>query len=80
MDMGFQPVDTLMDSLGLRNHDLVDAAAGSGLTHKVVAKARRGRRLTGRAQRKVLSALNEVLRRRGETPVSLDRLFNYAGR
>ncbi|RYD26447.1 MAG: hypothetical protein EOP86_25930, partial [Verrucomicrobiaceae bacterium] len=58
MDMGVQPLDALLEADGMDNHALVAAAAGTGLTHKVVQKARKGRQLTARAQRKVLAALN----------------------
>ena len=59
----------------MRNHDLV-AASDDGLTHKQVAKARRGRKLTLRLQRKVLAAWNAA---RGEGR-EVGELFNYPGR
>jgi hypothetical protein len=77
MEAGPQPLGALMQRLGLANGDLV-AASPSQLTHKVVGKARSGRRLTLRAQRKVLDALN----RTGAegTPFRLPDVFNYEGR
>lgn len=58
MEAGPQPLDGLMNELKLTNHDLVDAAGPNGLTHKAVAKGRRGRKLTLRAQEKIVAALN----------------------
>ena len=77
MDAGTQPLDTVLAGLGLANGDLV-AASTSQLTHKVVGKARRGRRLTAKAQLKVLEALNST----GVegTPFTVEQLFNYRGR
>ncbi len=75
MEAGTQPLDALMLDAGLCNHDLV-AASPSGLTHKQVAKARRGRKLTRRLQDKVVAAWNSA---RGEERQSAE-LFNYRGR
>lgn len=72
-DFGTQPLDALMVRLNLTNHDLV-AASANQLTHKVVAKGRKGRRLTVSAQHKILLAL-QVLR--PQEPVALKELFNY---
>lgn len=77
MEAGTQPLDALMMQRRLTNHDLVLAAVGSGLTHKQVAKARRGRRLTMHMQNKIISALNEL---GGEvSPVRREDCFNYRG-
>lgn len=75
MQVGVQPLDHIMLEHGWENHVLVEAS-DRFLTHKVVQKARRGRRLTRRAQEKVVHALNripggEVLRRQD--------IFNYEG-
>ncbi len=75
MEAGVQPLDCLMAEAGMRNHDLV-AASADGLTHKQVAKARRGRKVTLRMQAKVLAAWNAA---RGEER-ELGELFNYRGR
>lgn len=80
MDMGVQPLDALMNGRGVSNHDLVAAAAGTGLTHKVVQKARKGRQLTARAQKKVLAACNAAFKTRELPPVEMADLFNYKGR
>jgi hypothetical protein len=58
----------------------VAAAHGSGLTHKVLQKARKGRALTVRAQKKVLAAVAAHCKSAGlPEPVMAD-LFNYRGR
>ena len=75
MEAGIQPLDALMVEAEMRNHDLV-ASSSDGLTHKQVAKARRGRKITLRMQRKLLAAWNAA---RGEER-EIDELFNYRGR
>ncbi len=80
MTVGLQPMDALMEASGLTNHEVVAAAVGSGLTHKVVQKARKGRHLTARAQKKVLTALNAARKGHDLPAVTLDALFNYQGR
>lgn len=80
MNMGVQPLDALLEADGMDNHALVAAAAGTGLTHKVVQKARKGRQLTARAQKKVLSALNAARKVRELPPVAVGEIFNYVGR
>ena len=80
MEMGVQPVDALLSSHNIANHEVVAAIAGTGLTHKVVAKARRGRQLTGKAQRKVLAAVCAAFKAREIPAPALADLFNYRGR
>lgn len=65
------PLDSLMTRLNLTNHDLV-AASTEQLTHKMVAKGRKGRKLTPNAQHKIWSALKAV---RPEVSVTLKELF-----
>ena len=72
-DLGIQPLDALMAKHGLSNHALV-AASTEQLSHKVVQKARMGRRLTIRAKAKVLSALHNAL---PEQEFAHRDLFNY---
>jgi hypothetical protein len=78
-ELGLQPLDGLMEEYGFSNNDIV-AASPKQLSHKVVMKARRGRRISGALQYKVLDALNLALEER-EVPVRLRRedLFNYRG-
>ena len=79
MDMGPQPIDALLAAQGLKNHDIVAADDSKAVTHKVVGKARKGRRLTARMQRKILGAVNSCLAQRDAPSVSFDALFNYVG-
>jgi hypothetical protein len=71
-DLGEQPIAGLLAKLGLERHDLV-AASTEQITHKMVARACKGRRLTPNVQRKILNALNRAT---GGTYVLPD-LFNY---
>lgn len=77
MNLGPQPLDALLDELGLSNHDLV-AASEEQITHKMVAKARKGRRLTANIQGKILRALNAVAT--DNDGFKMSDLFNYEGR
>ena len=73
MDLGIQPLDGIMTWLGLANTDLVRVSTEQ-LTHKMVQKGRKGRRLTLKAQMKILKALNAASE---EEKFSLKDLFNY---
>ena len=86
-DLGVQPLDALMTKLGITNHMLV-AVSTEQLSHKVVQKARKGRRLTPKAKTKILNALQAALQCRrasldSERAVLPDQkfahrdLFNY---
>ena len=57
-DLGEQPIARIMVAHGLKSHDLV-AGSAEQLTHKMVARAMKGRRLTARSQAKVQRALNK---------------------
>ena len=76
MDKGLQPLDEVMACLNLKNHDLVERSTEQ-LTHKIVAKGRKGRPLTLNAQMKILKALNAV---QAEKRFTLTDLFNYRGK
>jgi len=54
---GPQPLDALMESWNLTNHQVVDASTEQ-LNHKQVQKARKGRRLTLTSMQKVCRAFN----------------------
>lgn len=71
-NLGEQPIAALMDRLGLTARTLVTASTEQ-LTHKMVARARKGRRLTRNVQGKVLRALNAA----SDGGYSLPDLFNY---
>jgi hypothetical protein len=74
-NIGAQPLDQIMSDNGLSNHVLVEAST-EFLTHKVIQKARKGRRLTRRTQEKVVRALNQVSP--GQT-YRREQIFNYEG-
>ena len=80
MLMGVQPLDAVLEARGINNHEIVAAAGGNGLTHKVVQKARKGRQLTARAQKKVLAAVNAAGKLKELPPLKHDEAFNYIGR
>jgi hypothetical protein len=76
-NMGTQPLDAILLQHALANHDLVEACKDP-LTHKAVARARKGRRLTKNTQQRVLTALNVVLKAKGvEQPLKLLEVFSY---
>ena len=71
-DLGEQPITRVMAEHELKPHDLV-AASTQQITHKMVARACKGRRLTLRIQCKVRDALNGA----AANDYSLDQLFTY---
>ncbi len=71
-NLGEQPIARIMREQGLRPHDLV-AASTDQITHKMVSRACKGRRLTAHVQAKILHALNQAT---GKT-YALRDLFNY---
>ena len=71
-NLGEQPIARIMRDHRLKPHDLV-AASSVEMTHKMVGRACRGRRLTLNTQLKVLAALNRVTKK----DYSLRELFNY---
>ena len=74
---GPQPLDFLLNDLGISNHELVEASTEQ-LTHKQVQKARRGRQVSPNVQGKILNALNGKMSEKGEETRFLMRdLFSY---
>lgn len=71
-NFGDQPLIQLMEKHGLKSHDLV-AQSNDQMTHKMVSRAMKGRRLTARTKNKILSALNAVTQKQ----YSFKDLFNY---
>ena len=57
-NLGEQPIARIMAEHGLKPQDLV-AASTRQLTHKMVSRACKGRRLTPNIQSKILYALNK---------------------
>lgn len=72
-EKGIQPLDSLLKELKLENHHLVEKSSEQ-LTHKMVAKGRKGRRLTVNVQMKILNALNTC---QDQKTYRLTDLFNY---
>ena len=72
-DLGRQPIEDILEKHGLAAHDLVTASKVP-MTHKMVARATKGRRLTRNTQTIVLNALN----RAAGTSYVLGDLFTYA--
>lgn len=71
-DLGEQPIAKIMILHGLKAHDLV-AGSAEQITHKMVSRAVKGRRLTPNVQLKILKALNKVTGKQYE----LKELFSY---
>ncbi len=71
-DLGPQPIAGILARRNLKPHDLV-AASTEQLTHKMVSRACKGRRLTLNTQTKVLNALKLAS---GQN-YSLRDLFSY---
>ncbi len=72
---GVQPLDAVMERLGLTNRDLVSSSTEQ-LTHKQVQKSRKGRRVTANIQGKIARALNAAAPA-GEGPFGVADLFTY---
>ena len=82
LNLGTQPLDEIMKSGNVSNHDLV-AASTEQLTHKMVARGRKGRRLKRKVQLKILDALNaysKSLSPETHRVYSLPDLFSYKGK
>jgi hypothetical protein len=71
-DFGQQPIAGLMKEHGLKPNDLVSNSIEQ-LTHKMVSRAAKGRRLTPSVQHKVLNAMKKATGKQYE----LKDLFNY---
>ena len=71
-DLGEQPIASLLRELGLKSHDLV-AASTEQITHKMVARACKGRRLTPNVKTKIRNALNKA----ADKNYTLAELFAY---
>ncbi len=71
-NLGVQPIADIMAKHNLKPHDIVSASTNQ-LTHKMVTRACKGRKLTGNSKSKVLKALNLA----GGKDYCLSDLFNY---
>ena len=71
-DLGQQPIAQIITKCKLKPHDIV-AASKEQMTHKMITRAVRGRRLTSNVKFKILNALNKATGKN----FSLKDLFNY---
>ena len=71
-DLGPQPIARLLAEHGLKPNDLVRNSTEQ-LTHKMVSRAVKGRRLTSNIRLKIIKALNKAA---GKVYEAKD-LFNY---
>ncbi len=71
-DLGPQPIAGVMEKHSLKSHDVV-AASTEQVTHKMVSRACKGRRLSRNVQLKVLRAVNAA----AEQSYGLGDLFTY---
>jgi len=71
-NLGVQPLAQIMAEHELKPHDLV-AASTEQITHKMVTRAAKGRRLTPHVQAKIRNALNAATGQH----YALSDLFNY---
>ncbi len=83
-DHGPQPLDELMASWHLNNHELVENS-DEQLSHKQVQKSRKGRQLTLHLMQKMMRALNSTIISKMAkedqaifVPYLHKHLFNYA--
>ena len=71
-NLGEQPLARILVDHGLKARDLVSISTQQ-LTHKMVSRARKGRRLTPNVKLKIREALNKSTGKN----YSLEELFNY---
>ena len=71
-ELGEQPIADIMVLHGLKPHDIV-AVSTEQITHKMISKAVKGRRLTPNVQRKILGAVNKAAKKN----YALKDLFSY---
>lgn len=71
-DLGQQPLAKIMVEHGFKPHDLVSSSTEQ-ITHKMVSRAVKGRRLNLKIQYRLLNALNKVAAKQ----YRLKDLFNY---
>ena len=71
-NLGEQPISNIMDEFNLIPHDIV-AASTEQITHKMVNKACKGRRLSSNLKTKLRNALNRATKQEFKT----SQLFTY---
>jgi hypothetical protein len=72
IEYGPQPVAALLEKHNLTHHDVV-AASTEQITHKMIGRACKGRKLSRHVQFKIVRALNAAT----EQEYGLKDLFNY---
>lgn len=72
LDFGTQPIATILADHGLRPNDLVRVSTEQ-ITHKMISRAMKGRRLTPHVRQKILLALNAAAKKE----YTLKDLFTY---
>jgi hypothetical protein len=71
-DFGEQPISKIMVEHGFKSHDLITNSTEQ-ITHKMVSRGVKGRRLNLKVQYRILNALNKVTGKQ----YLLKDLFNY---
>ena len=71
-DLGEQPIAQVMRNHGLTAHDLV-AGSTDQISHKMISRACKGRRLTPHVKLKVLNAVNRTAGKK----YAMGDLFSY---
>lgn len=71
-DLGEQPLALIIKELELRSHDIVTASPVQ-ITHKMITRAVKGRRLTSHIKVKILNALNIA----ADKKFKMKDIFNY---
>ncbi len=71
-DLGEQPIAKIIKLHNLNHHDIVKHSTEQ-ISHKMIARAVKGRRLTSNVQQKILRALNSATNK----SYTLLDLFNY---
>ncbi|MCP4179830.1 MAG: hypothetical protein GY756_18880 [bacterium] len=71
-NLGEQPISEIMKEHNLKSHDLV-ANSTEQITHKMVTRACKGRRLTSKTKDKIRNALNKSV----DKEYSISDLFTY---
>jgi len=72
LNFGSQPIAEIMEKVNLKPHDLVEASTEQ-ITHKMVTRACKGRKLSVKVKLKIQNAINLAT----EKQYSLSDLFNY---
>ena len=72
LNFGAQPIAKIIEEKGFKPHDLVEASTEQ-ITHKMVTRACKGRKLSQKVKVKIQNALNNAT----EKQYNLKDLFNY---